>query len=195
MRRWIALPFLPLAFLMVPLANGQGHGELQSLAVETRKVADAYAAEIREQLVKALETSGPLRGVAVCKYGVPEISSAFSRQTGWKVSRVTLKPRNPFFATADAWERGVLQEFDARTRRGEAPQKLERFEIVREGAAQYFRYMRAIPITGVCAGCHGMPGDVPAAVKALLESEYPKDQALGYSLGEIRGAVTVKRPL
>jgi hypothetical protein len=161
----------------------------------TRKVAEAYTGQIREQLVKALGMGGPLRGVAVCKYSVPEISSSFARQTGWKVSRVTLKPRNASLGTPDAWERNVLLEFDARARRGEPPQQLEHFEIVSEGSAQFFRYMRAIAATSECASCHGHPADIPPAVKGMLEREYPNDEAVGYSPRDVRGAVTVKRPL
>jgi hypothetical protein len=32
-------------------------------------------------------------------------------------------------------------------------------------------------------------------VKARLQAEYPHDKATGYGVGQLRGAVTVKRPL
>ena len=57
-------------------------------------------AQIRGELTKELEFSGPLRGVIVCKYTVPEISSAMSRKTGWRVTRVALRPRNPALGSA-----------------------------------------------------------------------------------------------
>ena len=33
------------------------------------------------------------------------------------------------------------------------------------------------------------------AIKAKLNSEYPHDKATGYTLGMLRGAVSIKRPL
>jgi hypothetical protein len=36
---------------------------------------------------------------------------------------------------------------------------------------------------------------MPEGVKARLQAEYPLDQATGYSVGDLRGAVVIKRPL
>jgi hypothetical protein len=36
---------------------------------------------------------------------------------------------------------------------------------------------------------------VSPAVKARLKDLYPDDRAVGYQAGEIRGAITLKRPL
>jgi Protein of unknown function (DUF3365) len=47
----------------------------------------------------------------------------------------------------------------------------------------------------LCTNCHGPADALSTAVKARLQAEYPHDKATGYSVGQIRGAVTVKRPL
>jgi hypothetical protein len=36
---------------------------------------------------------------------------------------------------------------------------------------------------------------VDASLKSQLAASYPHDQAFGYEKGQIRGALTVKRPL
>jgi hypothetical protein len=126
---------------------------------------------------------------------VPEISSALSRKTGWKVSRVSMNPRNPALATPDAWEQRVLLDFDKRVAKGEKPEAMEYAELVSENQRRFFRFMKPLAMQGVCMGCHGPSEHLTDAMKAQLALEYPHDTAVNYQLGQIRGAVTVKRPL
>lgn len=160
---------------------------------ESRKASAQVLQQIRGELVKEMENSGPLRAIIVCKYTAPEITSGVSRRTGWRVSRVSLKPRNPALGTPDAWEQRVLMDFDQRAAKGEKPETIEHHDYVNEPTGRYFRYMRAIPTAPECLGCHGT--NVSEAVKSQLANEYPNDRAVGYSVGQLRGAVTVKRPL
>jgi hypothetical protein len=66
---------------------------------------------------------------------------------------------------------------------------------VQTAEGKVFRYMKALPIQEACLNCHGDPAAVSADLKAKLAKLYPGDQATGYKLGAIRGALTVKRPL
>jgi hypothetical protein len=43
--------------------------------------------------------------------------------------------------------------------------------------------------------CHGDATRVSAATRAALQAAYPHDRATGYREGQIRGAITIKRPL
>ncbi len=52
-----------------------------------------------------------------------------------------------------------------------------------------FRYMRAIPVGEMCLTCHGT--DVRTDVKAEIARLYPEDKALGFKLGELRGAFSL----
>lgn len=162
---------------------------------EMRKVADTLVSHVRSELTKALESSGPLRAVIVCKYSVPEISSNLSRRSGWRITRVSLRPRNPVLGAADAWEQGVLLQFEQRVARGERAEAIEFHEVVTEPVGRFLRYMRALPLGPLCIGCHGPAEGISEATRAQLALEYPHDRAIGYRPGQIRGAVTVKRPL
>lgn len=55
--------------------------------------------------------------------------------------------------------------------------------------------MKALPTQDVCLSCHGTPDRLSNAVKTRLRELYPEDKAVGYGPGEIRGAITLKRPL
>lgn len=184
-----------LAALLVVAAPALAEEDAKRLADESRKASLQVLQQIRGELVKELEASGPLRAIIVCKYTAPEITSNVARKTGWKVTRVALKPRNPALGTPDPWEQKVLLDFEQRTARGEKADSLEHHEMVTEPTGRYFRYMRAIPTLPMCMSCHGPAESLTDAVKAQIASEYPHDRAIGYGAGQIRGAVTVKRPL
>lgn len=192
--RWVAI-LAVLGLAGAAAAAADDPAEMRRIAEETRKVANDLVGQIRGALTKELEYSGPMRAVVVCKYTVPELSSVVSRKTGWRVTRVSLKPRNPALGAADAWEQRVLMEFDKRVERGEKPEGLEYGEVVTEPSGRFYRYMKALPMAPVCMSCHGPEDRMTGSLKALLESEYPNDRATGFTVGQIRGAVTVKRPL
>ncbi|MEZ5660518.1 MAG: DUF3365 domain-containing protein [Burkholderiaceae bacterium] len=168
---------------------------IQTMTREAREVAGALVAQIGGELKRAFEFSGPLRAVVVCRYSVPELSSNLARQTGWRVSRVSLRPRNPTLAMPDPWEQQVLANFDLRAANGEPAAGLEFAEVVDEPAGKYFRYMKALPVAEICLACHGPDETRSDAIKAQLATEYPHDRAVDYRVGDVRGAVTIKRPL
>jgi hypothetical protein len=131
----------------------------------------------------------------VCKYTVPEISSALSRRYGARVTRVSLAARNPVLGGADAWEQKVLLQFDERVARGEKADGMEHHELVQEPGGRYLRYMRALPMQPACMHCHGPADQISESIRNQLSHDYPHDKAVGLALGKVRGAVTFKKPL
>ncbi len=167
----------------------------EALVKESRLYAGQLLGQVSDALAREYKLSGPLRSVVVCKYVVPELSSAISRQTGMRVTRVSLKVRNPLIGMPDAFETRLLKQFDQRAAKGERPEKIEHWEVVREDEQRYFRYMKAIPVKDFCLACHGPRASISTALKAKLQSEYPNDQAVDYRVGQIRGAITIKKPI
>jgi hypothetical protein len=55
--------------------------------------------------------------------------------------------------------------------------------------------MKGIVLQSGCTACHGSVDVIDATVKARLAEEYPHDQATGYVAGQVRGGVSIKRPL
>jgi hypothetical protein len=169
--------------------------DVAKMTDESHAVAGSFAQKLGGELKQAISQGGPDGAIGVCKTIAPQIAGDLSLQNGWHVSRVSLKTRNTMLGVPDAWEQKVLAEFDARAAKGDDPAKLEFAEVVIEPAGRYFRYMKALPVQPLCLSCHGGPADVAPAVKAKLASDYPHDKATGYSAGQVRGAITIKRPL
>jgi hypothetical protein len=190
--RLIGVSTLLLLGLLSGAARAQQPPEL---AAQSREAAANLLQQLGAQLRTALEESGPEGSIAVCKNVAPELAGRISREKGWKVARVSLKTRNPLLGTPDAWEQKVLEEFDRKVAAGEKAETLEFGEIVNEPAARYYRYMKAIPVQALCLTCHGNREQMSPFMLEQLGADYPHDRATGYSPGQIRGAVTVKRRL
>jgi len=161
---------------------------------EARGIAAAIPPKLLGMLMDELKKGGPEGAIAVCREKAPQMAREASEKYGWNIRRVSLKNRNPK-AVPDAWERVVLADFDKRAAAGENPVTLERGEVVAEGNSKTYRYMKALPTGELCLNCHGPSERMSPAVKARLSELYPEDKATGYAPGEIRGALTLKRPL
>ena len=162
---------------------------------EMRAAAKTLATQLGGKLKAEMAANGPEAAIGVCKKIAPQIAADLSKQTGWKVGRVGTRVRNPESGTPDAWNAKALAVFSERMKQGEKPDAMELAEVVTEPSGAYLRYAKAIAVQPMCLTCHGSPKDIPAGVKARLQAEYPMDKATGYSVGELRGAIVVKRPL
>jgi len=164
------------------------------LLAEARKVAGAVPPKLLQVLTDEIAKGGPESAVEVCRDKAPQMAKAASEQSGWTIRRVSLQNRNPK-AVPDAWERAALEDFDRRAAAGESPATLEKGEVVTVGERQEYRYMKALPVQQICLACHGTADKIKPEVSAQLQKHYPDDKGTGYSIGQIRGAMTLRRAL
>jgi hypothetical protein len=169
-------------------------GDEAALLDEARGVAAALPPRLLTVLQREIAAGGYEGAIGACRDFAPQLAKAAAAESGWTIRRVSLKNRNPN-AVPDAWERAVLEDFDRRAAAGETPAALEKGETITEGKARVYRYMKALPTQELCLACHGTAERISPAVAARLEELYPGDRATGYRVGEIRGAITLKRAL
>jgi hypothetical protein len=158
----------------------------------SRAAAKQLFEVLRDEMQAAVQSGGPVAALDVCHEKAQALTRKVSEEKGWQVARTSLKLRNPKNAP-DAWETQVLEDFQKRKAGGEPLEKMEHHAVVEEGGKRYFRYMKAIPVGGVCANCHGMV--LKPDVKKKLDELYPEDKARGFQVGDLRGAFTVKQPM
>lgn len=161
---------------------------------ESRNVAQEFMQRLGGTLKSQLEATGAVGAIGVCKHVAPALAAEYSKGD-WVVRRVSLKTRNKALGEPDAWEREILRQFDRRQAEAKPAAAPEASEVTEDADGRWFRYMKAIPVQPMCLQCHGKPEDIPVDVKPALEKEYPKDRATGYSAGDIRGAIAIKRKL
>jgi hypothetical protein len=177
------------------LALPAGEEPPRAALEEARKASGELVNSVRSELLKAIEASGPLRAIVVCKYTVPEIASSVSRKYGARVTRISLQTRNPSLGWGDAWEQKVMQDFDERVAKGAVAEGLEHAEVVAEPSGKFVRYMRALPMLPVCMACHGPADQISESIRSQIGHDYPHDRGTGSTLGKVRGAVSFKKPL
>lgn len=169
--------------------------DLGKYTEESRAAVMPFAKALMAANIKAIKDGGPESAIKVCKDIAPAMAGDISRQNGWKLTRVSLKVRNPLLGTPDQWEQKTLIEYEERIAKGEKPETLESAEIVNEPGGRYFRYMKPIVMQQGCVACHGTADKIPAGVKARLGADYPHDKATGYQPGQLRGGVSIKREI
>ena len=179
-----------LCALFAPMAPAQ-----ENSLEESRALATALMQQLGAALKKEMAAGGPDAAIKVCTQIAPELAAKFSLESGWRVTRVSLKTRNPLLGTPDIWEQQALKDFDARAAAGDAADKLDYSETVTEPGGRYFRYVKALPVQPLCLACHGGTDQIAEPVKATLKAHYPHDRAVGYVPGQIRGAISIKRPV
>lgn len=156
---------------------------------EARAAVKELGQGLKAQLMAAIKADGPISAIGVCQTVAPTLAGQSSKAHGLKVGRTALRVRNPE-NSPDPFERKVMEDFVTQITAGADPAKLEYAEVVMEGDAPVFRYMKAIPMAAQpCLTCHG--SDLDPALKTEIENLYPEDQATGFKPGELRGAFTV----
>jgi hypothetical protein len=162
----------------------------------TRGVASALLNQLGQALKTSITNDGPVAAVGVCKDVAPSIAASLSSQQGVKVKRVGTRVRNPNAGVPNGWQKEALSEFESRLVQGEKPADLEYWRVV-DGAQgkRELRFAKAIVTQQLCITCHGKPEDIPAPLLEKIRAEYPQDDAIGYRVGQLRGAVVVTRAL
>src|SRR3989338_928254 len=179
------------AALIAPFVTTLANAGDDALLGEARKVATTLPPKLLAVLQEEIKKSGPEGAIPVCRDMAPKMAGEISQQTGWKIKRVSLKPRNEARAIPDAWEQAALEDFDKRAAAGEPPAQLEKGEKV----GNEYRYVKALPVQPLCLSCHGPADQLSPAVKAALSQHYPNDRATGYSVGKTGGEIGGQKPL
>ncbi|GAB1392668.1 DUF3365 domain-containing protein [Rhodocyclaceae bacterium] len=174
------------------LLAGPALADEAQLLEEARALPGVMVPKLLEVLQDEIAKGGHANAISVCRDKAPAMAKGLSDKTGWAIRRVSLKNRNPK-AVPDAWEAGVLREFEQRLAAGQSPVTMDKSEVVEIDGKKVMRYMKALPTQELCMSCHGKESKVSPEVQAKLKELYPEDKATGYDVGQIRGAITAKK--
>lgn len=192
----VKMLFTSVLFTLPSLAHAEiNHAEVkvpsQDIA-EARALIKVFGGDLKHALTTAMKSDGPIKALTVCNVEAAPIAQKNSALSSWKIARTAIKVRNENNAP-DAWEATVLRQFEQRKTAGEDIKTMEYAEVIQEGEQLTYRYMKPIATAGLCLTCHG--AQVGEAVTTKVRALYPNDQATGFTLGDIRGAFTLKKQL
>lgn len=146
-----------------------------------QQAQEAAASNAREALFNALmarvqeamEAGGPEGAIDACKVDAPLLTAAAVEDHGIAIGRTSFLLRNPenqppgWAAEAVAARRDTPAYFQAADGR--------------------LGVLLPIRLQAQCTVCHGASGEIPAAVLARIAEAYPKDEAVGFAEGDLRG--------
>ena len=163
-------------------------GDLPAAALQrARAAATSLATGLMSHLIRELRTGGPAQALGVCFEIAPTVAAEHSID-GITVRRVSNQVRNTA-DTPDSYERVALRDLQWLHEHGRLPE--ETAEVVRADGARVLRYLRPILVKEICLQCHGAPERIDPEVREFIEERYPEDQAIGYQVGDLRGAISV----
>jgi len=144
----------------------------------TRWAGDSLTATadtlLRRTLARALATGGVAGAMSLCRPETYPAVDSLARVLHATARRVSTRPRDP--AHRAILLAAEIQTDTTRTLHRESP--------------EVFFYQRPIVLNNaLCLRCHGTAGrDIAPADYALIQQQYPQDQATGYRLGQQMGA-------
>ena len=167
-----------------------------ALEQSTRAMVNDLLNQLGQRLKSTLSSDGAEAAVSVCKEASPAIAKRLSAEHGVTMTRVGTRVRNPAMGTPNKWQEEALAQFESRLAAGENAATIDYWKIADSAnGRRELHYAKAIITQPMCLNCHGAASDIPASLAEKIRLEYPKDQATGYSVGKLRGAVVVTRPL
>lgn len=147
----------------------------EEISASVAKLKGALGAALMTQV----QQEGAAAAVAFCSLEALPLTSEVSQETGKEVARITDMPRNPS-NMADAEGLQVLAQMAADKAAGQLKPHYQK------GSVYYF----PLTIQPLCLTCHGQ--DLEPSLVAAIDERYPDDQARGYSLDDLRGAIVIK---
>ena len=156
----------------------------------SRNLIKELGFNLKQSLQAVLAESGPLSAVEYCNIAAPNITQQIKENSNLSIKRTSLKIRNSD-NVPDLWEFRVLNNFAERHALGENIDSMNFVEIYADDQGKkIFRYMVPINTKEVCLTCHGE--NIEPELRRKIQYLYPDDKAIDYSLGNIRGAFSVK---
>jgi hypothetical protein len=142
----------------------------KEIAIASR---DKLFAALVAELTASLAENGAAKSIKVCKSSAPELAKLVSMEPGLKIGRTSFKLRNPENQPPD-WAQSFVKD------------RVDK-EVYVELPDQTLGALLPIHLKTTCILCHGNDEQVMPEVKAAIVSNYPDDQATGFSEGDLRG--------
>lgn len=164
----------------------------QAAAVQQGRaiVAETFSL-LSSNLQTAIRQGGVSNALPFCSLTASPLTSGLAAKHGVTIRRFTHKPRNAA-DQADAAELRVLDRFRAGLVGTNVPAP-----FVTNMTASYASFFMPIVLNNeLCLKCHGAPEkDIQLEHLAVIRRLYPGDEAVGFKLGELRGAWRIDLPL
>jgi len=182
-----------LFFLLSLISCSENKVEIsEDQVIGMRATSMEFMKSLKGVLINQIQTDGVVEAVSVCSDTAQVLTNNYGIKKGVFIRRVSFNNRNEN-NYPDDFEKKILKKFELLMQNNELNDKTEHFEIVKEGELKYSRYLKPILIQAECLNCHGSENQILPEVKELIAQTYPNDKAVSYNIGDLRGAVSLKK--
>ena len=157
-------------------------------SVDYRKLGDSLSIIAQQTLLanvsEAMGKGGPTYAVDFCHENVATIIDSITKESIADIQRISFKNRNTKNTPIVSSDSAILNYYALQQKLGTIGR-----DTVITGIQQTLYYKPIVLGMPACLKCHGLPGkDIDANTLELLQKKYPEDKAIGYKLGDLRGA-------
>lgn len=146
--------------------------------------ATELVTRLRARLQEVMKAEGPAAAARVCADEGLGLTALVGGEHGASVGRASIRLRNPA-ATPPAWVGEWLLAQGVRSADGVTGVA----QVVDADGHRVARVIRPIAVEEPCLACHGAPDALAPGVREVLAERYPQDNATGYAVGDLRGAL------
>lgn len=143
---------------------------------------------LKNKLQIALKDGNVVEALKACSVEAQHIIMLNNSRNTY-IKRISLKYRNPANKPTEK-EELILKSFEKKLQSGVEFNDLVFKETSTNYEEKTLTYVKAIPVKAVCLNCHG--SNVNNKVLKEIKINYPDDKAIGFNIGDIRGAFSVR---
>ena len=162
--------------------------ELASVIETGKKSSMTLLKALGGNLKKHMKAEGPMGAAKFCTTNAYPLTDQVSSDLGKDVTvkRISLQYRNPANKPNVA-ESAVLNSL----RQLQDNNVILPEYLVEQVSQDTYKFYKPLSINkGVCLKCHGNISKNPE-LDGYIKSNYPEDKAIGYKMGDLRGAIVV----
>lgn len=162
--------------------------DAEALGVAKEAAQESFA-RLSGELKAAIESENAAAAISVCAERAPAILQEVGAEKGLKITRMSDKPRNPEGAALGD-DLGVIEYF----RKGLKSEGTTEPQLASHPDGSKTVRLPIVISQPLCLQCHGSEGEVVPETREAIAAIYPKDQATGYALGDLRGIWKIDVP-
>jgi hypothetical protein len=160
---------------------------LQPAVAKGEAAIDQLRDFIYKRLNAIMVQGGPAAAVGLCATEAPRLAKEVGEANGVDIGRTSFRVRNPANAP---------RPWAAKYVAAAAGKKADEVKPAVFDLGDRVGLLRPLAMMPACTRCHGPAAGLAPEVKGEIANRYPRDQATGFTPGELRGFfwVEVKKP-
>ena len=156
--------------------------EKQELIIKGNEITQATFKELSGHLMHQMKLGGPQQAIPFCNIQAMPITLKMAKKYGVTIKRTSNKIRNPENIATDR-ELEIIEEYQSAI-----DSKEEIFPKIELDIDSNKHFYAPIKINSKCLNCHGeVEKKLSMKTDSLIKIKYPKDKAIGYKDGDLRG--------